>query len=149
MIEIKGDLIELAKQGEFNIIVHGCNCLNIMGGGIARIIKEQFPEAFEADRECELFTHERLGNISIGFNDLYNLTIVNAYTQYRPAANSLEVAVDYDAVRSCMKKIKQQFSGKKIGMPKIGCGLANGSWQIVSKIISEELDGEDITIVYL
>jgi len=33
--EIEGDLIKLAKQGEFDVITHGCNCHNIMGAGIA------------------------------------------------------------------------------------------------------------------
>ena len=36
---IKGDLIKLALQGEFDVIVHGCNCFCTMGAGIAKSIK--------------------------------------------------------------------------------------------------------------
>jgi len=39
---IKGNLITLAKKGEFDVIVHGCNCLNVMGAGIAKQIKKTF-----------------------------------------------------------------------------------------------------------
>ena len=42
MIEIKGDLIELAKAGEFDVIAHGCNCFNAQKSGIARQMAEEF-----------------------------------------------------------------------------------------------------------
>ncbi|MFA5586996.1 MAG: hypothetical protein WDA02_10835 [Saccharofermentanales bacterium] len=38
MKEIEGDLIELSKQGHFDIIAHGCNCFNTMKSGIAKSI---------------------------------------------------------------------------------------------------------------
>ena len=28
-----GDLLALAEAGEFDVILHGCNCFNTMGGG--------------------------------------------------------------------------------------------------------------------
>lgn len=40
--EIKGDLIELAKQGKFDVIAHGCNCFCTMGAGIAVPMKVAF-----------------------------------------------------------------------------------------------------------
>ena len=46
---IKGDLIQLAKNGEFDVIIHGCNCFCTMGAGIAKTIKDIFPEAYKAD----------------------------------------------------------------------------------------------------
>ena len=45
----KGDLLALARAGRFDVIVHGCNCFCAMGGGIARAIREEFPEAYAAD----------------------------------------------------------------------------------------------------
>ena len=32
---IKGNLISLALAGEFEVIIHGCNCFCTMGAGIA------------------------------------------------------------------------------------------------------------------
>lgn len=30
---IIGDLLKLADDGQFDVIVHGCNCFNTMGAG--------------------------------------------------------------------------------------------------------------------
>jgi O-acetyl-ADP-ribose deacetylase (regulator of RNase III) len=45
-----------------------------------------------------------------------------------------------------MKAIKTAFSGKRIGYPKIGAGLAGGDWDIIYPIICEELAGEHHTL---
>ena len=41
MKEVAGDLIQLAYDGKFDVIVHGCNCECMMGGGIAKQIVEE------------------------------------------------------------------------------------------------------------
>jgi O-acetyl-ADP-ribose deacetylase (regulator of RNase III) len=46
-----------------------------------------------------------------------------------------------------MAWIKTNFSGERIGLPKIGAGLAGGDWSVILAIISEELASEDVTIV--
>jgi hypothetical protein len=43
------------------------------------------------------------------------------------------VALDYEALTLCMRKINYTFTGKHIGLPMIGCGLAGGDWNIVKK----------------
>ena len=42
-----------AKNGEFDVIIQGCNCFHTMGAGIAKYIKQDFPEAFAADKQFE------------------------------------------------------------------------------------------------
>jgi O-acetyl-ADP-ribose deacetylase (regulator of RNase III) len=64
MNRIKGDLIELAIDGEFDLIIHGCNCFCTMGAGIAKTIKQKFPEAYKADLETEKGDKSKLGEIS-------------------------------------------------------------------------------------
>lgn len=49
--------------------------------------------------------------------------------------------------RSCMRWIVEQHSGKRIGQPKIGSGLAGGDWPMLAAIIEEGLAGEDFTVV--
>ena len=151
MKQITGDLIELAKQKQFDVIVHGCNCFCKMGSGIAKQIVEKCPAAYEADKETSPGDKNKLGKITYAFMKGEGFYVVNAYTQFKYGYDG-ERYVDYDAVRSCFKKIKQKFGMKmgrqlKFGIPKIGCGLAGGDWEIVSKIIDEEMKGEDITLV--
>ena len=42
---VKGDLLQMGKDGTFDIILHGCNCFNTMGAGIAAQIATKFPDA--------------------------------------------------------------------------------------------------------
>ena len=49
-----GDLIKEAFN--YSAIVHGTNCFNTMGGGIALGIAKVFPEAEEADKKLILVT---------------------------------------------------------------------------------------------
>ena len=46
-----------------------------------------------------------------------------------------------------MKALNVRFSGRRIGYPKIGAGLAGGDWTLIASIIEEELAGEDHTLV--
>ena len=165
---VRGDLLALAQEGNFDVIVHGCNCFCTMGAGIAKSIKHQFPEAYKAD----LMTHEgdanKLGTYTSATvscrprqrarnedSAQQPLTIINAYTQYHFKPREKIVngrrkrirPVNYDAIRMAFRNIKEQYSGKRLGYPKIGAGLAGGDWQIISRIIDEELEGEDHTLV--
>ena len=156
MKKITGDLIELAKQKQFDVIVHGCNCFCKMGSGIAKQIAEKFPAAYDEDKKTISGDRKKLGTITYAFMKGEGVYVVNAYTQFNYGYDG-EQYVDYDAIRSCFKKIKQKFGmkmGRKLrfGIPKIGCGLAGGDWEIVSKIIEEEMScddiiGEDVTLV--
>lgn len=56
--------------------------------------------------------------------------------------------------RSCAAKrwtrmewIKKRYPGRRMGLPKIGAGLAGGDWPTIVAIIEEELAGEDVTLV--
>jgi O-acetyl-ADP-ribose deacetylase (regulator of RNase III) len=144
---IQADLLQLALDGHFDVIVHGCNCHCTMGAGIAKAIKSEFPEAFEADLQTPKGDKAKLGYIT--FADVERngrrITIVNGYTQFDWRGPG--VLVDYEAVRSVMRSVKSRFSGQRIGYPRIGAGLAKGDWVLISAIIDEELEGEDHTLV--
>jgi O-acetyl-ADP-ribose deacetylase (regulator of RNase III) len=164
--EIEGDLIACAKQGMFDVIAHGCNCLSNMGAGMA----PQMARAFGCDRfEMETWgaTIEKLGCVDYqtfvlgehriwSLSDFKNnrnepeLTVVNAYTQYKYGRNHADgdkMPVDYEAITLCMRKINNLFKGQRIGLPKIGAGLAGGDWTRIKSIIQTELKDCDVTVV--
>ncbi len=142
-----GDLIQLALEGQFDVIIHGCNCQCTMGAGIAKQIKRNFPEAYEADRRTAKGDRDKLGDISAATvkRHGHEITIVNGYTQFDWRGSG--VLVDYQALRSVMEHVRKKYSGQRIGYPKIGAGLAGGDWDIISEIIDQELEGEDHTLV--
>jgi len=80
----QGDLILLAKHGQFDVIIHGCNCFCSMGKGIALSIKKEFPNAYHADLETIKGDSTKLGSYSqaqIQFAS-HDFTVINAYTQF-------------------------------------------------------------------
>ena len=147
MKTVEGDLLNLALHGEFDVIVHGCNCQCAMGAGIAQSIKSTFPEAFQADAATAKADRNKLGTISMATVQRggHQITVVNAYTQFHWRGKG--TLADYVAIRSAFSVVKSEFSGPRIGYPLIGAGLAKGDWQTISEIIDEELQGEDHTLV--
>ena len=147
MTTIQGDLIQLALDGEFDVIIHGCNCHCTMSAGIAKTVKSNFPEAYNADLETTKGDRAKLGTISTATvqRNGHEITVVNGYTQFNWRVAG--VLADYDAIRAVMATVKSQYSGKRIGYPKIGAGLARGDWNQIALIIREELDGENHTFV--
>ena len=154
MQTVRGDLLALAIAGDFDVIIHGCNCQNTMGAGIAKSIKQQFPAAYAADLATEKGSRDKLSTYSSATVDCdgHELTIVNAYTQFHWRSPGTKRGdrgfnADYDAIRSVFAAIKSDFAGKRIGYPLIGAGLAGGDWNVISEIITEELAEENHTVV--
>lgn len=153
---LQGDLIKMAKECKFDVIVHGCNCFCTMGAGIALKIKENFPEAYEADKKTVYGDYKKMGTYTSAVhfvgNDRFPLLIINAYTQFTykgiPGVDK-NMRLSYTYLKECLYRINKKFSGSglKIGLPKIGCGLAGGSWSKVSKIIEREFKDLDYTVV--
>ena len=147
MKTVVGDLLQLALNNHFDVIIHGCNCFCSMGAGIAKSIRLEFPEAFSADANTKKGDKSKLGGYShatVNRNG-HTITIINGYTQYNHSGKG--VLVDYQAVSDLFAQLKKEYSGKRLGYPRIGAGLAGGDWNIISAIIDKELNEEDHTLV--
>jgi O-acetyl-ADP-ribose deacetylase (regulator of RNase III) len=146
MIEVKGDLIEMALENKFDAIVHGCNCFCTMGGGIAYAIKNNFPEAYEKDKQTLRGSYNKLGTIGAVKCERSNgskVIVVNAYTQFNPGPD-----FRLNAFKMCIDKIGHYFKGMHIGFPWIGAGIGGGDWNQIKPLIeSLESKGCKITIV--
>ena len=149
MNTIEGDLVKLALGGFFEVIIHGCNCFCTMEAGVALAIQQEFPEAYAADLITTKGDRNKLGNYSHTTVERADqqITIVNAYTQFNYQGDT--VLIDYDAVTEVFRKVKVQFSGKTIGYPRIGAGLAGGDWSRIKEIIDAQLQGENHSLVVL
>jgi O-acetyl-ADP-ribose deacetylase (regulator of RNase III) len=146
---IKGDLIKLGKDNEFDIIMHGCNCFCIMGGGIAAQVASHFPDAKHADDETIRGDAGKLGTYTIGMHG--RLVILNCYTQYRTASTG-EDAFEYIAFERVLDKISYRFGKWRIGLPLIGMGLAGGDAERILPMIERfaervERLGGSVTLV--
>ena len=150
MKKISGNLVDLFLDGEFDVLIHGCNCCMTMGAGIAGEIAVKIPEALIADQNYGKFKDiNKLGNYSMGYvrrqlDDKSSIGIVvNLYSQYLPGKDLCEEAL----LLGFIKLSKNIKLGLKIGIPAIGCGIAGGVWDEISPKIENIMQGHDITYV--
>lgn len=127
----KGNLIDMAENGDFDVIVQGCNCFNIMGGGIAREIRERYPLCAEIDNLTEKGEYMKLGNWTE--YDQGTFLIINAYTQYNVSRE--EDVFEYSAFALILQKLEHAYGDKRIGLPYIGMGLAGGKKEVIIPMI--------------
>jgi len=152
---IQGDLVKLAKEGKFDVIVQGCNCFAVMGAGIAPQIAKAFGGEKDLVRQVDfnfpiaVGSEDRLGNYS--YLQTEEVLVINAYTQYSTGGRRVgKPDVDYDAISEVFQKLNedlQDHTPLSIGIPLIGCGLAGGNWEIVESLINEATPNLNITLV--
>lgn len=143
MKQRNGDLLRLFDAGEFDVIIHGCNCFHAMGAGIAAQIAKRYPKAAKMDRELSSYGDiNKLSNSTMAHVGEGAL-VVNLYTQFLPGLD-----LYYDALYLGFRKLSKQLrTTDRIGIPAIGCGIAGGNWNEVGPKIAEIMKRFDITYV--
>jgi O-acetyl-ADP-ribose deacetylase (regulator of RNase III) len=146
---IKGDILEAPQR----YIAHGVNCRNKMGSGVAKVLLGKWSQV---KSEYHSLVKDLLPTLINGQEDLLGIIqpvdcgekyIINMFTQENFGYDGKQY-LDYDAIRSCFNALKQ-LDVEELAIPKIGCGLAGGDWEIVSKIIDEETDGINVYVYEL
>lgn len=148
----KGNLLDLAEAGEFDVIVQGCNCFNTMGGGIAREIRERYPHVALVDYGTLKGDYNKLGNYTNAavVTPEHSFIVINAYTQYNMSQGT--DVFEYTAFQLILEKIAHYYGDKRIGLPYIGMGLAGGDSKWIMPMIEEfarriSKDGGTATLV--
>lgn len=127
---------------DIDYILHGCNAKGVMGSGVAKIVKERFPKAYDEYAQW-CYKGFRLGQVLIVPTN--GKFIINAVTQqnYGKVAEQLgpnpKRYVSYDAVAEIMNNLNLTLSGSVIAMPTIGASLGGGDWNVIAAIIESEL----------
>lgn len=171
--EITGDIIQEWKDGNIDVLIHGCNCFNIMGAGLALQVAKEFPIVQAVDQSTKVGDATKLGKFSgidflkevgnVKIDEKYEIqfpnditekdrvkswatkqVIINLYTQYYPGKN-----FEYGALVTGLQRINKTFkkSGLIIGFPQIGCGIGGGDWTIVKSLIDSHTPNLKVVIV--
>lgn len=133
-------LIGNLVTGNYDIFCHQVNCMGVMGAGIAKQIKERYPEVYSYYVEkCKNDSHP-LGKIQcVTTSD--GRTCVNIFAQMKYGKD--RVYTDYVAFKLCLRRLKNYLDthvpkDKIVAFPYgIGCGLAGGNWTVISKLLEE------------
>lgn len=120
------------------IVVHGCNCFNTMGAGLAKTIAKEWPAADAIDKTTPKGDKSKLGNYSFANVD-GRVVIINLYTQYQYGKG---LQLSYPALEAGLMMVVDQsnatYDTPIYLIPKyIGCGHAGGDYDKVKVIIDK------------
>jgi O-acetyl-ADP-ribose deacetylase (regulator of RNase III) len=144
-----GDATEPCIAEGIRLIAHVCNDEGKWGAGFSGALSSKWPEAKKNYKAKAKFSQ------SFGLGEMYcvfvevDLGIVNMIAQHGISRDLLNyVPIRYDSLEMCLEKLSEgvrsmEFLNPKkkvtVHMPRIGCGLAGGSWDIVGPLIEENL----------
>jgi hypothetical protein len=79
---------DIFKRTDLNMIIHSTNCFHNMSSGISYKVKENYINAFLADKKTQFGSIDKLGTFSSSLDENINnkqeLMIINLYGQYNP-----------------------------------------------------------------
>ena len=138
---IKGDVFDSFLYPN-SMVVHGCNAQGVMGSGVARVVRNNFPAAY-----YEYLRHHEEHGLKLG--EVINVMVLpcryvaNAITQKFYGGDGKRY-VSYQAIDEAfavVRKLAQELEIETINYPMIGAGLGGGDWNEIASIIDAQLDG--------
>ena len=159
MIIMEGNLLHTPIQ----IIAHQVNSIVVMNAGVARQIKDLYPEVYYAYANyvkdfTELNDMSPLGECFVQETDDERHIILNVFGQESYGRDKRYT--DYGALKkgfvNGIRWVRDEYQNGEyygilqltIAIPyKIGCGLAGGDWEVVKKILEEIEQEENVLFV--
>lgn len=143
---VTGDLL----RSDETMIAHGCNCVGVMGAGIAAQIAREMPEVKEAYVAGAPYA---LGDVHVVWDSSSGKTVFNLMTQYLPGPHA-----ELIAVRAAFWGMCELLHGRdpdhllpyRVGIPRIGCGIGALKWDEVEIAIENGIlssSRPDLTVV--
>lgn len=165
----EGNLLDFKS---WNVIAHCVNAQGVMGSGVAKAIRDEYPIAFEEYEKDFRLNGNRLalGTFSVAITSSGKRIVNMVAQEYYKGHEKEQFAflddktgnrkfVDYEALYVCLSKLRDALEeGKKngreyaLGLPyKLASDRAGGDWKIVEAMI-ESIYGDspiDVVIVKL
>lgn len=147
---ITGDALKPVGEGR-KIIVHVCNDIGAWGKGFVLPLAKKWPktkavylEAFKSDPTPQL------GDIQM-INVEDNTWVVNMIGQHkittRHSAGGVP-PVRYEAIQSALLQVAviAKDLDATVHMPRIGCGLAGGTWDKIEPLIQDAFSPVEVSV---
>ncbi len=144
---VKGDATAPLGDGP-SVIVHVCNDIGAWGKGFVLAISKRWPTAEQSYREWH--KHGAEVPFELGQVQLIEVEpsgwVANLIGQHGIRTAGGVPPIRYQAVRDGLRRVAAFAQAKKAGvhMPRIGCGLAGGTWDEVGRLVQEELADNEI-----
>jgi O-acetyl-ADP-ribose deacetylase (regulator of RNase III) len=135
----KGDLLEATED----IICHQCNTYGLFGGGLAYQIKQVYPLCEKQTIKYLQYNKDFMGNYYLYVNKEDKRMIANCFTQDE------DYKTNYEMLERCFTELMNNCKDMKQSIAlafNYGCGIANGDWNKVLKILKNIFTNYDLTI---
>ncbi|MEV7107315.1 macro domain-containing protein [Streptomyces atroolivaceus] len=146
---VRGDATAPQAKG-VKLIVHVCNDLGGWGKGFVLAVSRRWPGPEAAYRRWH---RERSDNdFGLGAAQFVQVEpyvwVANIVGQRGTRTGSKGVPVRYEAIDAGLDKVAARAVelGASVHMPRIGCGLAGGTWARVEPLITERLVSRGIAV---
>ncbi|WP_433339964.1 macro domain-containing protein [Streptomyces sp. CA-253872] len=147
---VRGDATAPHGKGP-RIIAHVCNDRGGWGKGFVLALSRRWPEP---ERAYRAWYRERASNdFALGALQLIRverpLLVANMIGQHGTRRGGRGSApVRYEAIDEALHRLAPEALrlGATVHMPRIGCGLAGGSWDEVEPLIRERLTGRGVGV---
>lgn len=146
---ITGDATEPIGEGN-KIIAHIVNDVGKWGAGFTASLSKRWPHLkseylkWWAGRTPLSFD---LGQVQVIYMGGY-IWVANLVGQHGVYSKANPEPINYTAVRKGLKGVEYytRLPKSTVHMPRIGCGLARGKWELIEPIIREELCDKGIEV---
>lgn len=143
-----GDATKPIGDGN-KVICHICNDIGAWGAGFVLAVSKRWKKPKEEYRNW----YKSKTNFVLGNNQYVkvedDIVIANMIGQrgIRNPFNGVP-PIRYDAVEKCLEKLAIACEKKNatVHMPRIGCGLAGGTWDEIEKIINRTLIAHNVNV---
>jgi O-acetyl-ADP-ribose deacetylase (regulator of RNase III) len=149
IVYLKGDVTAPQVKGP-QIIAHVCNDAGGWGKGFVLALSKCWTEPEKAFRAWYRERNENnfaLGSVQfVAVQD--NIWIANMIGQHGVKTGSKGPPVRYETIEKCLAQvtIEAKKLNASVHMPRIGCGLAGGKWEIVEPLVSKALSEQNIEV---
>lgn len=150
---VEGDLL----QAREHIIAHQVNCMGVMGSGVAKQIRNKYPQVYEEYLEKvdeytvgEDLRKELLGHVQAVVIDEDKI-IVNMFAQHKFGADGKQYT-DTEALFKCLLAIRKVAEKNKISVAlpyKVGSFRGGAKWEEVEELIIKAFKGYSVTLYKL
>ena len=147
---IKGDATRPDSKGPA-IIAHICNDAGKWERGFVMAISNRWPEPEKIYRESFASKAKpELGDVQF-VPVQNNITIANVIGQHGirlPKTPKEKPPIRYEAVCAGLRKVAEyaKRTHSSVHMPRIGCGLAGGCWEMIEPLIKESFSSKNVNV---
>ncbi|MFJ8591476.1 macro domain-containing protein [Streptomyces sp. NPDC093598] len=139
---VRGDATVPSVKG-VKVIAHVCNDIGGWGKGFVLALSRRWPEpeaAYRAWHRNRAANDFGLGAVQFVQVERY-VWVANMIGQRGTRTGSKGVPVRYEAIDTALDALAEKAGelGASVHMPRIGCGLAGGTWSRVEPLIEERL----------